>query len=53
MFMDAHNLETYSFEEFKWNLSMTFQPANIHRKAEQELASLRQKSGKLIKEFIL
>ena len=53
MFVDAHNLEKYSFEEFKWNLSVMFQLANIHRKAKQELASLRQKSSKLIKEFIL
>ena len=53
MFTDAYNLETYSFEEFKWNLSMTFQLADICRKAEQELASLRQKSGELIEEFIL
>ena len=41
MFMDVHNLETYSFEEFKQNLSIMFQLANIRRKAEQELASLR------------
>ena len=53
MFMDIHNLEKYNFKEFKWNLSVTFQPANIWRKAEQELASLRQKLGKPIKEFIL
>ena len=53
MFVDSHNLEEYSFEEFKWNLSVTFQPADIRRKAKQELASLRQKSNKAIKEFIL
>ena len=53
MFMNSHNLETYSFEEFKQNLSVTFQLANIQRKAEQELAGLRQKSGKSIEEFIL
>ena len=29
IFMDSYNLEEYSFEEFKWNLSVTFQPANI------------------------
>ena len=51
--MDAHNLKTYSFEEFKWNLSVTFQQADICRKAKQELTSLRQKSGKTIEEFIL
>ena len=53
MFMDSHNLEEYSFEEFKRNLSVTFQPANIRRKAKQELAGLRQKSNEVIKEFIL
>ena len=53
MFTDTHNLKTYSFKEFKWNLSMTFQPADIHRKAKQDLTSLRQKSGKSIEEFIL
>ena len=53
MFVDSHNLEEYSFKEFKWNLSVTFQPADIRRKAKQELASLRQKSNKAIKEFIL
>ena len=53
MFVDANDLETYKFKEFKWNLSVTFQPANIQRKAKQELASLRQKSGETIKEFIL
>ena len=53
MFVDTHDLKTYSFEEFKWNLSMTFQPANIKRKAKQELTSLKQKSGKSIKKFIL
>ena len=51
--MDAHNLETYSFKEFKWNLSMMFQLADIRRKAKQELARLRQKSAKPIEEFIL
>ena len=34
MFVDSHNLEEYSFEEFKWNLSVMFQPADIRRKAE-------------------
>ena len=53
MFMDSHNLEEYSFKEFKRNLSVMFQPANIRRKAKQELASLRQKSNKAIEEFIL
>ena len=53
MFVDSHNLEEYSFKEFKWNLSVTFQPANIRRKAEQELAGLRQKSNEAIEEFIL
>ena len=53
IFVDFHNLEEYSFEEFKWNLSVTFQPADIRRKAEQELAGLRQKSNEAIKEFIL
>ena len=53
MFVDTHNLETYSFEEFKWNLLMTFQLADIQRKAKQELTGLRQKSGKSIKKFIL
>ena len=53
MFMDSHNLEDYSFEEFKWNLLVMFQLADIRRKAKQELASLRQKSNKAIKEFIL
>ena len=53
MFVDSHNLEEYSFEEFKRNLSVTFQPANIRRKAEQELADLRQKSNEVIEEFIL
>ena len=53
MFMDTHNFETYSFKEFKQNLSITFQPADIHRKAKQDLTSLRQKSGESIEEFIL
>ena len=53
MFVDSHNLKEYSFEEFKWNLSVTFQPADIRRKAEQELAGLRQKSNEAIEEFIL
>ena len=53
MFVDSHNLEEYSFKEFKRNLSVTFQPANIRRKAEQELAGLRQKSNEVIEEFIL
>ena len=53
MFVDSHNLKEYSFEEFKRNLSVTFQLANIRRKAEQELASLRQKSNEVIEEFIL
>ena len=34
MFIDGHNLKKYSLKEFKWNLSMTFQLANIRRKAE-------------------
>ena len=53
MFVDSHNLEDYSFKEFKWNLSVMFQPADIRRKAKQELANLRQKSNKAIEEFIL
>ena len=53
MSMDAHDLETYKFKEFKWNLLTMFQLADIQRKAKQELASLRQKSGESIKEFIL
>ena len=53
MFVDSHNLEDYSFEEFKRNLSVTFQLADIRRKAEQELAGLRQKSNEAIEEFIL
>ena len=53
MFMDSHNLKEYSFEEFRWNLLVMFQPADIRRKAEQELAGLRQKSNEAIKEFIL
>ena len=53
MFMDTHDLEKYTVEEFKWNLSVIFQPADIQRKAKQELARLRQKSAKPIKEFIL
>ena len=53
MFLDSHNLKMYSFEEFKQNLSMTFQPADICRKAKQELANLRQKSTELIKDFLL
>ena len=53
MFVDSHNLKEYSFEEFKWNLLVTFQPADIRRKAKQELASLRQKTNEAIKEFIL
>ena len=53
MFVDSHNLKDYSFEEFKRNLSVTFQPADIRRKAEQELAGLRQKPNEAIKEFIL
>ena len=53
MFVDSHNLEEYSFKEFKWNLSVTFQLADIRRKAEQELAGLRQKSNEAIEEFIL
>ena len=53
MFVDSHNLEDYSFEEFKWNLSVTFQLADIQRKAEQELANLRQKTNEAIEEFIL
>ena len=52
MFMDTHDLKSYSFEEFKQNLLMMFQLADIRRKAEQKLASLRQKSGKSIEEFI-
>ena len=50
--MDTHDLKSYSFEEFKQNLLMMFQLADIRRKAEQKLASLRQKSGKSIEEFI-
>ena len=53
MFVNSHNLEEYSFEEFKRNLLVTSQLANIHRKAEQELTGLREKSAKSIKEFIL
>ena len=53
MFVDSYNLKEYSFEEFKQNLSVTFQPADIRRKAKQELASLRQKSNEVIEEFIL
>ena len=53
MFVDSYNLEDYSFKEFKWNLSVMFQLANIRRKAKQELANLRQKSNEAIKEFIL
>ena len=53
MFVNSHNLEEYSFEEFKQNLLMMFQLADIRRKAEQELAGLRQKSNKAIEEFIL
>ena len=53
MFVDSHNLKEYSFKEFKQNLSVMFQPADIRRKAEQELASLRQKSNEAIEEFIL
>ena len=53
MFVDSHNLKEYSFEEFKWNLSVMFQPANIQRKAKQELVNLRQKSNEVIEEFIL
>ena len=53
MFVDAHDFKKYIFEEFKQNLSVMFQPANIRRKAEQELTRLRQKSAKPIKEFIL
>ena len=53
MFVDSHNLKEYSFEEFKWNLLVTFQLANIQRKAKQELVNLRQKSNKVIEEFIL
>ena len=53
MFVDSHNLKEYSFEEFKRNLSVMFQPADIRRKAEQELAGLRQKSNEAIEEFIL
>ena len=52
MFVDIHNFEDYSFEEFKQNLSVMFQLADIRRKAEQELAGLRQKSNKGIEEFI-
>ena len=52
-FVDIYNLEKYSFEEFKRNLLITFQPADIHHKAKQELATLEQKSMELIKEFIL
>ena len=43
MFVDIHNLKKYSFKEFKRNLSVMFQLANIHWKAKQELATLRQK----------
>ena len=53
MFVDSHNLKTYNFEEFKWNLSVMFQLANICRKAKQELTGLRQKLGESIEEFIL
>ena len=53
MFVDSHNLEEYSFEEFKQNLLVMFQLADIQRKAEQELANLRQKSNEVIEEFIL
>ena len=53
MFMDSHNLNEYSFKEFKWNLSVMFQPADIWRKSGQELANLRQKSTESIKDFIL
>ena len=53
MFVDSHNLEEYSFEEFKQNLSVMFQLADIWRKAEQELAGLRQKPNEAIEEFIL
>ena len=53
IFVDSHNLKEYSFEEFKQNLPVMSQLANIHRKAEQELTGLRQKSAKSIKEFIL
>ena len=34
MFVDFHNLKEYSFEEFKWNLLVMFQPADIQRKAK-------------------
>ena len=53
MFMDFHDLDQYSFKEFKRDLSVTFQPANIYQKAKQELATLRQKSMKSIEEFLL
>ena len=53
MFMDAHDLKKYAIKEFKGNLSVTFQPADIQRKAKQELTGLRQKSAKPIEEFIL
>ena len=53
MFVDSYNLEDYSFEEFKWNLLVMFQLADIRRKAEQELVNLRQKSNEAIEEFIL
>ena len=53
MFINSHNLKEYSFEEFKWNLSVMFQLADIRRKAKQELASLKQKSNEAIEEFIL
>ena len=52
MFVDTHNFEDYSFEEFKQNLSVMFQLADIKRKAKQELAGLRQKSNEGIEEFI-
>ena len=43
MFVDMYNLNQYLFKEFKRNLSITFQPANICHEAEQELATLQQK----------
>ena len=53
IFMDTYNLDQYLFKEFKRNLSITFQLANICCKAKQELATLQQKSLELIEEFIL
>ena len=53
MFVDMYDLDQYLFKEFKRNLSITFQPADICHKAEQELATLQQKSLESIEEFIL